>query len=89
MTIRGIYKLRNVFFMIFQKTHFYAILRNFSLINVQKYFAWLSFRSFPATMAIFNQIGDGPVTKGLHFGDSLVHPLLMLFALTPPPSRLL
>ena len=54
-------------------TQFYAI---FSLINVQKYFAWLSFRSFPATMAIFSQIGDGPVTKGLNFGDSLVHPLL-------------
>ena len=27
-------------------------------------------------MAIFSQIGDGPVTKGLYFGDSLVHPLL-------------
>ena len=28
MTIRGIYKLKNTFFMIFQKTHFYAIFRN-------------------------------------------------------------
>ena len=53
-------------------TQFYAI---FSLINVQKYFAWLSFRSFPATMAIFSQIGDGPVTPK---GDSLMHPLLIL-----------
>ena len=51
-------------------TQFFAI---FSLINVQKYFAWLSFRSFPATMPIFSQIGDGPVTPMVH---SLMHPLL-------------
>ena len=54
-------------------TQFYAI---FSLINVQKYFAWLSFRSFPAGMPIFSQIRVGHVTWGPHFGDSLVHPLL-------------
>ena len=29
MTIRGIYKFEKAFFMIFQKTHFYAILHNF------------------------------------------------------------
>ena len=51
-------------------TQFYAI---FSLINVQKYFAWLSFRSFPAGMPIFSQIRVGHVTWE---GDSLVHPLL-------------
>ena len=51
-------------------TQFYAI---FSLINVQKYFAWLSFRSFPATMAIFSQIGDVKVTPMV---ESLMHPLL-------------
>ena len=49
---------------------FYAI---FSLINVQKYFAWLSFRSFPATMPIFSQIGDVKVPPMVH---SLMHPLL-------------
>ena len=54
-------------------TQFYAI---FLLINVQKYFAWLSFRSFPAGMPIFSQIRVGHVTWGPHFGDSLVHPLL-------------
>ena len=54
-------------------TQFYAI---FSLINVQKYFAWLSFRSFSAGMPIFSQIRVGHVTWGPHFGDSLVHPLL-------------
>ena len=46
-------------FMIFQKN---PLLRNltqyFWLINLQKYFAWPGFMSFPATMAIFNQIGD-------------------------------
>ena len=56
-------------------TQFYAI---FSLINVQKYFAWLSFRSFPAGMPIFSQIRVGHVTWGPHFGDSLVHPLLRI-----------
>ena len=54
-------------------TQFYAI---FSLINVQKYFAWLSFRSFPATMAIFSQIGDIKVTLCSEMVDSLMHPLL-------------
>ena len=53
-------------------TQFYAI---FSLINVQKYFAWLSFRSFPATMAIFSQIGDVKVTPMV---ESLMHPLLRI-----------
>ena len=54
-------------------TQFYAI---FSPINVQKYFAWLSFRSFPAGMPIFSQIRVGHVTWE---GDSLVHPLLKAF----------
>ena len=54
-------------------TQFYAI---FSLINVQKYFAWLSFRSFPAGMPIFSQIRVGHVTWK---GDSLMHPLLKHF----------
>ena len=54
-------------------TQFYAI---FSLTNFQKYFAWLSFRSFPATMAIFSQIGDVKVTLCPKMVDSLMHPLL-------------
>ena len=48
---------------------------------------WLSFRSFPANMPIFSQIGDGPVTKGLHFGDSLVHPLLNISLFTETCQR--
>ena len=51
-------------------TQFFAI---FLLINVLKYFAWLSFRSFPASVPIFSQIGDVKVTPMVH---SLMHPLL-------------
>ena len=62
-------------------TQFYAI---FSLINVQKYFAWLSFRSFPATMAIFSQIGDVKVTPMV---ESLMHPLLRIYDRLRKPIR--
>ena len=51
-------------------TQFYAI---FLLINVQKYLVWLSFRSFPAAVPIFSQIGDVKVPTMVH---SLMHPLL-------------
>ena len=67
---------KNHFSTFFKKptlTQFYAI---FLLINVQKYFAWLSFRSFPAGMPIFSQIRVGHVTWGPNFGDSLLQPLL-------------
>ena len=60
-------------------TQFFAI---FLLINVLKYFAWLSFRSFPASMPIFSQIGDVKVTFRLKMVHSLVHPLLSHFKST-------
>ena len=66
----------------FQKIHFYAI---FPLINVQKYFAWLSLRSFPASRPIFSQIGDVKVPPMVH---SLMHPLLKSGgSLRPPPPK--
>ena len=43
MTIRGIYKLRNAFFMIFQKTHFYAIFRNIFANKCPKIFCVAEF----------------------------------------------
>ena len=43
MTIRGVYKLENAFFMIFQKTHFYAILRNFFANKCPKIFCVAEF----------------------------------------------
>ena len=59
----------------FPKMHFYAIFfAMFPLINAQKYFAWLSFWSFPATMPILSQIGDVKLPPMVH---SLMHPLLI------------
>ena len=59
--------------IIFAFTQFYAIVL---LINDQKYFVWLSFRSFPTTMPIFSQIRDVKVPQVQIMVHSLVHPLL-------------
>ena len=78
MTIRGIYKLENAFFMIFQKILILVIFLNIFTNKCSKIFAWPGFRSFPACMPIFSQIRDVSGTFCPKMVDSLLHPLLSL-----------